>query len=93
MKVKKSLEEKGKQRYICRNQECPRCTFIRDYTHDAYKPGVKQKIPEMAINESGIRDTARVLSISTHTVMKELKKTIVVKLTPKDTAVAESLCA
>jgi transposase-like protein len=28
----------------------------------------------MAVNSSGIRDTARVLKISTHTVMSELKK-------------------
>jgi transposase-like protein len=35
---------------------------------------VKQQIVDMAINASGIRDTARVLHVSTNTVMKELKK-------------------
>ena len=71
--VKNGKTNQGKQRYLCQNQECPR-TFITDYTHDGYKPEVKQKITEMAVNGSGIRDTARVLAISTHTVIKELKK-------------------
>lgn len=72
--VRNGKTRQGKQRYLCRNIECHRCTFIADYTHNGYKPEVKQTITEMAINGSGIRDTARVLSISTHTVMKELKK-------------------
>jgi len=72
--VKNGKTPQGKQRYLCRNAQCLRRTFIRDYTHDGYKREVKQKIAEMAVNGSGIRDTARVLSISTHTVMKELKK-------------------
>lgn len=65
----------GKQRYKCRNQECPRCTFILDYTNQGYKPEVKRKIVDMSVNGSGVRDTARVLNISTSTVIKELKKT------------------
>lgn len=36
---------------------------------------VKQKIGDLAINGSGIRDTARVLKISPTTVIEELKKT------------------
>ena len=35
---------------------------------------VKQQIVDMALNASGIRDTARVLHVSPTTVMKELKK-------------------
>jgi len=35
---------------------------------------VKEQIVDMAMNASGIRDTARVLHISTNTVMTELKK-------------------
>ena len=72
--VKNGKSKQGKQRYRCRNQECPRSSFILEYTNYGYKPEVKTKISEMAVNGSGIRDTARVLSISTHTVMKELKK-------------------
>jgi transposase-like protein len=35
---------------------------------------VKHQIIEMAMNASGIRDTARVLHVSPTTVIKELKK-------------------
>ena len=35
---------------------------------------MKRQIVDMALNASGIRDTARVLHVSTHTVIKELKK-------------------
>lgn len=68
--VKNGKSRQGKQRYRCRNCECPRCTFILDYEQNGNKPEVKQKITEMAVNGSGIRDTARVLSVSTYTVMK-----------------------
>ena len=72
--LKNGKSKQGKQRYRCRNEECVRCTFILDYEHNGRDPQVKQKITEMAVSGSGIRDTARVLSISTQTVMKELKK-------------------
>jgi transposase-like protein len=73
--VRNGKSPQGKQRYLCRNQECPRCSFILDYTNQGYQPEVKRKISEMAVNGSGIRDTARVLKISPSTVMSELKKT------------------
>jgi insertion element IS1 protein InsB len=37
-------------------------------------PEVKQSIIDMSLNASGIRDTARVLRISTDTVLSEIKK-------------------
>ena len=37
-------------------------------------PQVKEQIVDMALNGSGIRDTARVLQISPTTVINELKK-------------------
>ena len=69
--------ENGKQRYFCQNPECSTKTFILDYEYNGYLPEVKNKIIEMAINGSGIRDTARVLDISPTTVINELKKRIV----------------
>lgn len=39
-------------------------------------PEVKEQIVEMALNGSGVRDTARVLGVSTRTVVNELKKRI-----------------
>ena len=64
----------GKKRYVCRNSNCTRKTFIIDYTNKGYLPLVKQQIEDMAMNGSGIRDTSRVLGISPTTVIKELKK-------------------
>ena len=49
-------------------------TFLLEYSRNGDLPEVKQKIIEMALNGSGIRDTARVLGISQNTVMSELKK-------------------
>jgi transposase-like protein len=64
-----------KQRYLCGNKDCKRRSFIKNYSYRAYEGEVKQKITDMAINGSGIRDTARVLKISRNTVTTILKKT------------------
>jgi len=71
--VKSGKSAEGKQRYRCQNGDCPYTTFIRDYTYSGCLQDVKQKIVEMALNGSGIRDIAQVLNISTDTVIKELK--------------------
>jgi transposase-like protein len=73
---KRGKTENGKQRYICQNSACSVNTFILDYDYNGYLPEVKKKIIDMAVNGSGIRDTARVLDISPTTVIKELKKRI-----------------
>ena len=65
----------GKQRYRCREgREGRGRTFILDYSYAGQSPEIKEQIVEMAMNASGIRDTARVLHVSTNTVMTELKK-------------------
>ena len=64
----------GKQRLLCRNAECSHKTFQLEYTYNAYNPGVKQQIIDMAMNGSGTRDTGRVLNISKDTVTSVLKK-------------------
>ncbi|CBJ79437.1 Insertion element iso-IS1N protein insA (fragment) [Xenorhabdus bovienii SS-2004] len=43
------------------------------YTYQACKPGVKEQIVDIAMNNGGIRDTARILKVATATVMKTLK--------------------
>ena len=72
--IKHGTTAAGKQRYRCRNSDCERSTFIQEYSYAAYGSQVKHQISEMAISGSGIRDTARVLGISTTTVMETLKK-------------------
>ena len=72
--VKRGKTENAKQRYLCQQQDCPVKTFILDYDYHGCLPEVKQQIIDMALNGSGIRDTARVLEVSPTTVINELKK-------------------
>ena len=73
--IKAGITGNGKQRYKCTNNDCTTITFILDYTYIGRLLEIKEKVVEMALNGSGIRDTARVLKISTSTVISELKKT------------------
>jgi insertion element IS1 protein InsB len=55
------------------DENCGR-SFILDYTYKGHQADTKEQIIDMAMNGSGIRDTARVLKISPTTVISELKK-------------------
>ena len=66
--------ETGKQRYRCQQTHCPHRSFVLEPAYNGRLPHVKEQIIDMALNGSGIRDTARVLKISPTTVMNELKK-------------------
>jgi transposase-like protein len=72
--VKRGKTSNDKQRYLCQTEACPQQTFVLEYRHRGRLPQVKQQIIEMALNGSGIRDTARVLGISKDTVLSEFKK-------------------
>src|SRR4029453_462168 len=73
--VRHGQTRQGKQRYCCREQRCGGRTFLLDYCSPGHSSAGKTQSVEMAMNASGIRDTARVLHVSTNTVMTELKKT------------------
>jgi len=72
--VKRGKTRRGTQRYLCQNTTCTTGSFLLDYRNRGCLPEVKQTIVDMSLNASGIRDTARVLRISTDTVLSELKK-------------------
>jgi transposase-like protein len=72
--VKRGKTSNETQRSLCQNEACPPQTFVLEYRHRGRLPHVKQQIIDMALNGSGIRDTARVLGISKDTVLSELKK-------------------
>jgi transposase-like protein len=73
--VRHGTTSEGKQRYRCRECLLGRGrTFLLVYTYAGQSPEVKQQIVDMAMNASGIRDTARVLHVSSTTGLKELKK-------------------
>ena len=73
--VKNGRSSAGIQRYICRSEVCGK-TFQLTHCYHAYEDGVKEKIVDMALNGSGIRDTARVLSVAVGTVITTLKKSV-----------------
>src|SRR6266852_3926165 len=67
--VKRGKTRRGTQRYLCQNTVCTRGSFLLDYRNRGCLPEVKQQIVDMSLNASGVRDTARVLRISTDTVL------------------------
>ena len=73
--VRHGMTAEGKQRYRCRECRLGRGrTFLLEYTSAGPSSEVKQQIVDMALNASGIRDTARVLHVSPATGITELKK-------------------
>ena len=72
--VRHGKTPQGKQRYRCRETSCKGRTFLLDYSYPGQPQHIKEQMVDMAMNASGIRDTARVLHVSPTTVIKELKK-------------------
>src|SRR3989475_6263004 len=72
--VKRGKTGCGTQRYLCQNPTCATGSFLLDYRYLGRLPEVKHQIIDMSLNASGVRDTARVLRISTDTVLRELRK-------------------
>jgi insertion element IS1 protein InsB len=72
--IKAGTQSNGAQRYQCQNGQCVRRIFLLQYQDRGRVPEVRRQGVDMAINGSGIRDTARVLRISPTTVIAVLKK-------------------
>ena len=72
--VKNGRSAAGKQRFLCRSQSCQGRTFGLNPSYPGRVAAIKQQIVEMTLNGSGVRDIARVLHVSTRTVIAELKK-------------------
>ncbi len=72
--VKFGQTSNGKQRFQSLNDKRDINTFIINYERKGWLPDTKDKIIDMTLNGSGIRDIARVLGICTETVMSEIKK-------------------
>lgn len=56
----------------CPRFRCLECrkSFQLEYAYEAHKPGTKEKIVDMAMNGSGVRDTVRTLKVGINTVKK-----------------------
>ena len=72
--VKRGKTRRGTQRYLCQNTACIPQSFLLEYRYLGRLPEVKQQSIAMSLNASGMRDTARVLRISTDTVLRALRK-------------------
>jgi hypothetical protein len=66
--IKRGKTRRGTQRYLCQNTACATGSFLLVYRNRGCLPEVKHTIIDMSLHASGIRDTARVLRISTDTV-------------------------
>jgi transposase-like protein len=69
--VKNGKSANGIQRWRCNS--CKK-GFRFDYRYNACKAGISEKIIELTMNGSGVRDIGRVLRISKDTVCSVLKK-------------------
>ena len=72
--IRHGKTRQGKQRSCCQETVCDGRTFLLEYSYAGHSAEIKHQIVDMAMNASGIRDTARVLHVSPTTVIKELKK-------------------
>ena len=75
--IKAGKQGNGTQRCRCQNGQCPRRIFLLQYQDRGRIPEIRRQVVDMALNGSGIRDTARVLRMSPTTVIAVLKKCMV----------------
>src|ERR1043166_386161 len=75
--IKAGKQANGTQRYQCQNGRCARRIFLLQYQDRGRVAEVRRQVVDMALNGSGIRDTARVLRLSPTTVIAVLKKCMV----------------
>ena len=67
--MKYGKTKSGNQRYICKL--CKK-TRVENYNYQAYKPNTNKKIIQLTKEGLGIRSTARILKISTTTLLKRI---------------------
>ena len=67
--IKAGKQSNGAQRYRCKNGQCQRRIFLFPYQDRGRTPAIRCQVVDLALNGSGIRDTARVLRISPTTVI------------------------
>jgi transposase-like protein len=72
--IKAGKQANGTQRYQCQNGRCARRIFLLQYQDRGRVPEIRRQVIDLAMNGSGVRDTARVLRISPTTVIAVLKK-------------------
>src|SRR6185295_15310383 len=71
--IKAGKQANGTQRYQCQNEQCVRRIFLLQYQDRGRVPEIRRQVIDMAVNGSGVRDTARVVRISPTTVIAVVK--------------------
>ena len=74
--IRAGKQANGAQRYQCQNKRCEWRIFLLQYQDRGRALEIRRQGVDLAINGSGIRDTARVLRISPTTVIAILKKRV-----------------
>jgi insertion element IS1 protein InsB len=72
--IKAGKQANGTQHYRCQNGQCAQRIFLLRYQDRARAPEIRRQVVDLALNGSGICDTAPVLWISPTTVIAVLKK-------------------
>jgi transposase-like protein len=72
--IKAGKHATGAQRYRCQNEQCARRILLLQYRDRGRVPEIRRRVVALALNGSGIRATARVLRISSATVIALLKR-------------------
>src|ERR1700757_1914301 len=72
--IKAGKQPNGTQRYRCQNPTCERTIFQLPHVAQGRLPESQRQSVEMALNGSGMRDTAGVLRVSPGTVLRVLKQ-------------------
>lgn len=72
--IKHGVSQSGKQRYYCKNELCEVKSFQAEHIYNGCIPGIEEQIISMTSKSKGIRETARLLHITTDKVMSTLKK-------------------
>jgi insertion element IS1 protein InsB len=67
--IKAGKRAHGAQRYPCQTRQGHRRIVLLQYQDRGRAPEVRRQVVDMAVNGSGIRDTARVLRMSPTTVI------------------------
>lgn len=78
--IKNGTTKTGKQQYFCKN--C-KSRFIEFYSYKAYQKNLNSKIIQLTKEGLGIRSTARILRISTTTLLKRIIKIADAIIQPK----------
>jgi len=73
-----NLQKNGKSITGTQRWRCKACKkyFQQEYRYNAYTQGIKERIIELTLNSSGVRDIGRALKINKNTVVAVLKKTL-----------------